>query len=303
MGKRIILFAALTWTISIAGINAQTEIASPDSTLNPFKTIMHDIKSRIELDRQELAMSEDDIRRRIDSLPPFSIYKDNYLITGIPLNRGIKGETADAKIQVSIRHRLTTSRLPFDTFLYLTYTQKSFWSIYRQSAPFKDNNYNPGIGLGRYIIVDNQLTGAAFLSIEHESNGRDSLESRSTNWIGFSGKYFITSNLAVGLKVTIPYLLGEENSDLLDYRGAGYFSADYKTKNNHWWFSTTANPKNNLKALNLRLTAGYKIADRFNQYIFGELYSGSGDSLLDYKRKDVQLRLGICIKPDFYSVF
>ncbi len=49
--------------------------------------------------------------------------------------------------------------------------------------------------------------------------------------------------------------------------------------------------------------AGYKISERFNQYIFSEFYSGTSDSLLDYKRKDVQLRVGICIKPDFYSVF
>jgi phospholipase A1 len=98
-------------------------------------------------------------------------------------------------------------------------------------------------------------------------------------------------------------MLGEENSDILDYRGTGFFSADYKTSDNQWWFSGTYSPRKSVKALNLQLTAGYKISDKFNQYIFGELYSGTGDSLLDYKRKDTQLRVGICIKPDFYTVF
>jgi len=302
--RHIFLFPiTLMLLLFVPAIKAQSEKVPSDSTKWPLKSLIEGAKSKIVHDRQKLAMSDDEIFRYMDSLPPFSIYKDNYFITGVPLNKKISGETADAKFQMSIRHRLTTSRLPFDSFLYLTYTQKSFWNIYRESAPFRDSNYNPGIGLGRYVIVDNRLTGAAFLQFEHESNGRDSIDSRSMNWIGFSGKYFITSQLAVRFKVTLPFLLDEENSDILDYRGTGFFSADYKTSDNQWWFTGTYSPRKSMKALNFQLTAGYKISDRFNQYIFGELYSGTGDSLLDYKRKDVQLRVGICIKPDFYNVF
>lgn len=283
-----LLFITLMLTLLTSEMKAQPSVKAADSTNWTLKSLIEGAKSKIAHNRQELSMTEDEIIGYMDELPPFSIYKDNYFITGIPLNRSINGETADAKFQVSIRHRLTSSRLPFDSFLYLTYTQKSFWDIYRESAPFRDNNYNPGIGLGRYIIVDNRLTGAAFLHLEHESNGRDSLESRSTNWIGFSGKYFFTSNLAASFKITIPFMTGEENSDLYDYRGTGYFTTDYKTSDNKWWLSSTFSLKKSVKAVNLKLTAGYKISDKFNQYIFGELYSGTGDSLLDYKRKDVQ---------------
>jgi len=303
MQQRSLLLLLLMLLSFTPEMKAQSEVVLPDTTKRPLKSIIDDVKSKIEHGRQELAMSEEEIIRYMDGLPPFSIYKDNYFITGIPLNRGIDGETADAKFQISFRHRLTRSRLPFDTFLFLTYTQKSFWDIYQESAPFRDTNYNPGIGLGRYIVVDNRLTGAAFLQLEHESNGRDSLESRSTNWIGFSGKYFLTSNLAASFKITIPYVTGEDNSDLYDYRGTGYFTADYKTPDNKWWLTGTYSLRKSVKAINLKFSAGYKISERFNQYIFGELYSGTGDSLLDYKRKDVQLRVGICIKPDFYSVF
>ncbi|MEL7599787.1 MAG: phospholipase A [Proteiniphilum sp.] len=303
MQQRSLLLLLLMLLSFTPEMKSQSEVVLPDTTKRPLKSIIDDVKSKIEHGRQELAMSEEEIIRYMDGLPPFSIYKDNYFITGIPLNRGIDGETADAKFQISFRHRLTRSRLPFDTFLFLTYTQKSFWDIYQESAPFRDTNYNPGIGLGRYIVVDNRLTGAAFLQLEHESNGRDSLESRSTNWIGFSGKYFLTSNLAASFKITIPYVTGEDNSDLYDYRGTGYFTADYKTPDNKWWLTGTYSLRKSVKAINLKFSAGYKISERFNQYIFGELYSGTGDSLLDYKRKDVQLRVGICIKPDFYSVF
>ena len=98
-------------------------------------------------------------------------------------------------------------------------------------------------------------------------------------------------------------MTGEENGDLYDYRGTGYFTANYKTPDNKWWLTGTYSLRKSVKAINLKFSAGYKISERFNQYIFGELYSGTGDSLLDYKRKDVQLRVGIGIKPDFYSVF
>ena len=303
MRQQFLLSLFLMLLSFIPAIKAQSETAMPDTTRRPLKSLIEGVKSKIAHDRQELVMSEEEIISYIDNLPPFSIYKDNFFITGIPFNRNIDGETADSKFQISFRHRLTRSRLPFDTFFYLTYTQKSFWDIYRESAPFRDSNYNPGIGLGRYIIVDNKLTGAAFLQMEHESNGRDSIESRSTNWIGFSGKYFLTSNLAASFKITIPFMTGEDNSDLYDYRGTGYFTADYKTSDNKWWLTGTYSLRKSVKAINLKFSAGYKISEIFNQYIFGELYSGTGDSLLDYKRKDVQLRVGICIKPDFYSVF
>lgn len=303
MKRQFLYFFVLLLLAFTPKLKAQSETVLSDTTRRSLKTFVEDIKVRMEGDSERLKMSEEEIISHMDSLPPFSIYKDNFFITGIPLNKSIDGETADAKFQISFRHRLTKSRLPFDTFLYLTYTQKSFWDIYQESAPFRDSNYNPGIGLGRYIIVDNRLTGAAFLQLEHESNGRDSLESRSTNWIGFSGKYFLTSNLATSFKITIPYATGEDNSDLYDYRGTGYFTADYKTSDNKWWLTGTYSLRKSVKAINLKFNAGYKISDRFNQYIFGELYSGTGDSLLDYKRKDVQIRVGICIKPDFYSVF
>ncbi|MFA5695389.1 MAG: phospholipase A [Proteiniphilum sp.] len=293
----------LTMLLFTQEITAKSMTAPTDSVVLPLKGLIETAKSKMAQEWQELAITEDEIINQMDGLPPFSIYKDNYFISGIPLNKRIDGETADARFQVSIRHRLTTSRLPFNSFLYLTYTQKSFWDIYQKSAPFRDSNYNPGIGLGRYIIVDNRLTGAAFLQLEHESNGRDSLDSRSTNWLGLSGKYFFTSNLAVSFKVIIPFMNEEENIDLYDYRGTGNFTADYKTSGNQWWLSGTYSLRKSVKDVNLKLTAGFKISDKFNQYIFGELYSGTGDSLLDYKRRDLQIRAGICIKPDFYSVF
>ncbi len=303
MSSKILYINAITILFFASEAEAQPSLEYQDTTRRSLSTIIEKVKTKIGSDKLNLEMSDDEIIRKTDSLPAFSIYKDNYFISGVSLNETINSETADVKYQISIRHRLTKSHLPFDTFLYLTYTQKSFWDIYAKSAPFRDNNYNPGLGLGRYIIVNNQLTGATFLQLEHESNGQNDEESRDINLVSFSGKYFFTNNLSIKFKVSVPFLIGENNEDILDYRGTGIFAIDYKTRNDKWWFSGMFSPKKSVKSANVTLTAGYKISDRFNQYIFGEFYSGTGDSMLDYKKQDLKLRVGICIKPDFYNVF
>ena len=136
-----------------------------------------------------------------DNTPSFGIFRDNYFVTGVPTNRKIDKHSADAKFQISIRQRLTKSILPFRTFLYLTYTQRSFWDIYGKSSPFLDNNFNPGISLSKALIYRNQLMGVAVLSFEHESNGRDSLASRSWNYISLSGSWFIDYRFSTQLKL------------------------------------------------------------------------------------------------------
>lgn len=279
----------------------QKDIVLQDSTVKSSSSFQETILSGLRTD--QLKISEKDIIKRIDSLPAFSIYKDNFFITGVSLHEKLSTASADAKFQISFRQRLTSSRLPFNTFLYLTYTQRSFWNIYQESSPFRDNNYNPGIGLGRYIVHNNKLKGAVFLQIEHESNGKDGTLSRDFNAISLSGKYFVNENLLLRLNLNAPFLLGAYNQDLVDYRGLGYFTAEYRTNDHKWWFTTTYNPRVNIFSANTTLSAAYKISDKLNQYLYMEFYNGRGDSMLDYKRYDLNVRVGICIKSDFYNAF
>ena len=126
----------------------------------------------------------DSIRKAFDNGPYFSLYRDNYFIAGIPLGQEIKRTNSDVKFQVSIAQRLTKSVLPFNTYLFLTYTQKCFWNVFEESLPMHDLNFNPGIGLSKLLIVKGHMIGKATLLIEHESNGRDGDASRSWNMQG-----------------------------------------------------------------------------------------------------------------------
>lgn len=253
--------------------------------------------------RQQIDMTEEKVTKLIDRQPSFAVYRDSYFVTGVPLNKKITNNTADATFQLSIRQRLTKSVLPFNTFLYLTYTQKTFWNLYSESSPFRDTNYNPGLGLGKYIIHNNKLVGSAFLQIKHESNGRDSLESRSWNYISFAGKYFFNMRLSVDFELRAAYVDGGENKDLLKYRGYGVFSVDYIDRNDRIWLSADINPRRHFGSANVNLNLGLKISKRSNQYLYAQFYSGYAENLLDYKQYSCYFRLGFCIKPDFYSIY
>lgn len=251
---------------------------------------------------RQLKISERDAIKMADKLPAFAVYRDTYFVTGVPLDREITNETADASFQISIRQRLTKSVLPFKTFAYLTYTQKSFWDIYAESSPFRDTNYNPGLGLGKYIFYGNRLVGAAFVQIKHESNGRDGEDSRSWNYLSMSMKYFFNARFNIAGEFWIPYVDGGNNKDLLDYRGLGYISINYISNKHKWWLSADLNPKKGF-SINSTLTAAFRVSEKSNQYLFARFFHGYGESLKDYNKYAMNIRVGICIKPDFYNIF
>lgn len=252
---------------------------------------------------RHLRISEEEVLKMADRQPAFAVYRDTYFVTGVPLNKEITNSSADVTFQVSIRQRLTKSILPFKTFMYLTYTQKSFWNIYDESSPFRDTNYNPGLGLGKYLIYDNKLVGAIFAQIKHESNGRDGTFSRSWNYLSLSMKYYFNSRFNISGELWIPYVDGDHNQDLLDYRGLGYVSINYLSDKSRWWLSADINPKKGFGNFNTTLTAAFRMSQRSNQYLFARFFQGYGESLLDYNNYMMNIRIGICIKPDFYNMF
>lgn len=282
-------------------IECKAQVKTKNDSLD--YTIQTHIEQTSVLKRNELGITEKTVLEIVDALPAFGVFKDSYFITGIPLNGAINSETADALFHISIRQRITKSRLPFNTFLYLTYSQKSFWNIYAESSPFRDNNYNPALGFGKYIIHNNKFKGTVFIQFEHESNGKDSIDSRSWNMISFSTKYFYNLRLILGAKAWIPIVDGKENRDLIDYKGIATFSVNYITKDTRWWFSAEINPRKGFGNINTTLTAAVKVSGKSNQYLYARFFDGRGESLLDYKKYNINIRVGFCIKPDFGSIF
>ena len=95
----------------------------------------------------------------------------------------------------------------------------------------RDLNFNPGIGLGHLIIRHNKYIGKAYLMLEHESNGKDSIDSRSWNKITFSWALVLNDNWETQFKTWIPIIDGENNKDILKYNGIFQFAVNYRTCN------------------------------------------------------------------------
>ncbi|MGM9802673.1 MAG: phospholipase A [Muribaculaceae bacterium] len=259
-------------------------------------------QSQILYDDKHGQFNADSIRREFDNGPYFTLYKDNYFTAGIPVGQKINSDNADVKFQISIAQRLTKSTLPFNSYLFLAYSQKVIWNVFKESLPMRDLNFNPGIGLAKPLIVKNKLIGKLTLLIEHESNGRDGDESRSWNRISFGGNVYLTPNFMVHAKAWIPIVDGENNRDLLDYAGLYQSGLQLTSFNKRWGFAVTTVKRRgwNLN-YNTIVEVNYRLFKNENQYFFIQYYNGYAENLLDYNKYRSRLRAGIVIKPNFFS--
>ncbi len=246
----------------------------------------------------------DSVLREYDKRPYFGMYKDNYFSVGTSVGPAPTRENSDAKFQVSFSQRLTKSTLPLHTYLFLFYSQKTMWNVFEESMPMHDLNFNPGIGLTKPLISKNRIVGSLSLILEHESNGRDSLDSRSWNKLSLSGAIFIDDNLMVHAKYWIPIVDGENNRDILKYSGIFQSGFQYRSTNNRWVFDVTLTKRKGWDlSCNIHAQVGYRMSRKANQYLVLQYYNGYGECLLDYNKYHNRLRIGMLIRPDFFSNF
>ncbi|MDE6384157.1 MAG: phospholipase A [Paramuribaculum sp.] len=246
----------------------------------------------------------DSLRRDFDNQPYFGLYKDNYFTFGVPVGQTPNKHNSNVKFQISIAQRLTRSTLPWNTYLFLFYSQKVFWNVLENSMPMTDLNFNPGIGLVKPLFVKNRYIGKLQLLLEHESNGRDGVKSRSWNKVSLGASIMIDPNFIVHGKFWIPIVDGAENRDILDYCGIYQVGTSYFTPNRRFGASVTL-VKRKGWALNYNtiVELNYRLFRRDNQYLFLQYYNGYGEGLLDYKQFHSMLRVGIVIKPKIFSEY
>lgn len=283
MNRIKILFTAIT--LALIGFSARGQIISRNDSVARFDA--------------------DSLRRAYDSGPYFTFYKDNYFILGTTVGYKPTNENSNVKFQISIQQKLTRSTLPFNTYLYLFYSQKCFWNVFQNSLPMTDLNFNPGIGLARpfFSRTTGRYVGKAFMLIEHESNGRDGDASRSWNRITFGGSVLVDNNLMVFGKFWIPIIDGSNNKDILKYCGVYQIGTQVMSNNRRFGGALVLtkradwNPFN----FNVELNLKFRIWPRDTQYLFLQYYNGYGEGLLAYKEFHSQLRVGICLSPTFFS--
>lgn len=250
----------------------------------------------------ETPVSSDSVRRAFDREPYFGLYKDNYFIFGPTVGGKITRNNTDVKFQISIRQKLTKTTLPGGTYLYLYYTQKVFWNVLKKSLPMSDLNFNPGIGIAKPLFRNGKYIGKMMLQIEHESNGRDSIYSRSWNRLSIGGDFALTANTLIHAKLWIPYIDGEYNKDLLKYVGIGQVGVEMSSNDRRWRGTILLMKRKTWKPnFNLVAEVSWQFSKRADWSLFAQFYNGFGESLLNYNVYSSHLRVGIVIRPKYFS--
>lgn len=246
----------------------------------------------------------DSLKHEMEFGPFFGLYKDNYFTVGTTVGQKPTRENSDVKFQISLAIRLTNATLPWDTFLFLMYTQKTFWNVFEKSLPMHDLNFNPGIGWSKPFFSKGRYVGKMTLLIEHESNGRDSIQSRSWNRISLCGSTIINDWLMVHGKVWIPIVDGENNRDILNYCGIFQTGFVVSTPDKKFNLGLTFVKRRGWKPnFNTIAEFTWRVHEKTNLNLFLQYYNGYGENLIDYNQFHSRLRAGIVFRPKFFSEY
>lgn len=226
------------------------------------------------------------------------------ILTGVPTNKSISSKSADVKYRISFKQLVTRKPLIWDSYLFVTYTQKAFWDIYQESSPFKEINFNPSIVLGKVFYKNNQPIAVGTFGMEHESNGRDSIFSRSWNNFNISYHTKIGRTTQASLKVWIPFVYKVGNPDLFDYLGFYELNVYQDLWSDKWNFELMARKglQFNWKGA-IRSRLYYRPFKKNNQGFMLEWFNGYSESLINYKEYKSVIRIGYVIKTNEFNIF
>ncbi len=234
--------------------------------------------------------------------PVISANEPMYFVLG---NRG----GVNARFQLSFKYRLVEpdgtlgQALPWLRNLHFGYTQTSLWDLGEESKPFRDTSYRPSLfwqwnlGEGGAGLRPYRLRAG----YEHESNGKDGASSRSIDMLFVQPAWRWDFNNGTALTLApklYGYLDREDNPDIARYRGHADWIARYG-KDDGWLLAAQMRRGTAGKG-NLQLDLSYPLRDtlfaRAGGFLHFQLFSGYGESLLDYNReRDTQLRIGFSI--------
>ena len=207
------------------------------------------------------------------------------------------------KFQFSIKKELYTNLFGFENKLYLGYTQKSFWQTAEKSSPFRETNYAPELFLS--VPYGNGTTALKRYQIGllHESNGRNGLNSRSWNRIYLQGYYeYKGITFIPRIWYRIPergkrYPLdanGDDNPDIWNYLGYGDLKVIIPYKTNLFSFKFRDNLKTSGNKGSVLFDWSFPI-NKKSLYLYMQVFSGYGESLIDYNKRNNKIGIGFSI--------
>jgi len=212
----------------------------------------------------------------------------------------------ESELQVSLKIEALYDFFGWDETLSLAYSHRSFWQAYTESSPFRETNYNPEVFLTFPLSFEQELPSlrAVSFGIGHLSNGQGNIEkanipgdsiylqnrSRSINYV-YGVASFQHGSLLTDLTLWLPNRHNgdlEDNPKIMDYVGYGNIKFRYFYQKNLFTLMSRFNVETKKGAL--EFTYSYPIAD--DVYFFTKIFSGYGESLIDYNNDVTKFSIG-----------
>lgn len=212
----------------------------------------------------------------------------------------------EAELQVSLKLYLGTGLLGLNESYYLAYSHQAFWQIYAASSPFRETNYNPE-GFVEFPVLDKDSIfnmKSVKLGLAHSSNGQGSNEnvvysspgvnpgnrSRSLNYM-YSELAFQHDTLLTEFRIITPFpgtADDNDNPDIMDYLGYTSVKLNYFIGKHMFTLMGRGNITTGYGAV--ESTYSYPLID--DAYFFIKIFSGYGESLIDYDNEVTKFSIG-----------
>ena len=224
--------------------------------------------------------------------------------TGHSVSTPISLNPAEAKFQISFKTKAAENLIGDNGDLWLGYTQSSRWQVYNSglSRPFRETNYEPEAMM--VFRTNYELFGfkgtMASIGLNHQSNGRGLPVSRSWNRV-IAQASFERDDWMVTLRPW--WRLPEDKADddnpgMENYIGRGELTVARKWQGHVFSLQTRHSLRSGENSHGSAQAAwSFPIAGDLKGY--AQVFSGYGESLIDYNHRQTVFGLGIAVHDWF----
>lgn len=298
----LLLLATLCPAVADLTSASISNASSPDTNVHAY-TSGSAIDRRIEMERRSRNNPFVLIPHRTTYILPFSYTRT---VNQDPFTQfGGKMSSMEIKGQISFKLQLARNLIGNNGYIYTAYTQQVHWQAYSTSlsTPFRDTNHEPEIFFT--LLTDRNIFNVRArvwnMGINHQSNGRSGLLSRSwnrifTEFIFEAGHYYFSVRpwwrIPEGKKQDPLQSAGDDNPEIDDFMGYGEFLALYELRMHRLGMMV----RNNFRSENrgaIQLDWSFPIKGRMRGYI--QYFNGYGENLLDYNARNNRISAGFMI--------
>ncbi len=208
-------------------------------------------------------------------------------------------DRVEAKLQLSLKTKLAENLLGSATDLWFGYTQQSYWQAAnsRYSSPFRETDYQPEAILVHPLQVSAGGVHLRYVSaaLTHESNGRGEALSRS--WNRVIGDVALESgawsvHLRPWVRIAEPPDHRDDNPDIEDFVGRGEMILAYRAGGHVVTFTGRHTLRGGDRSRGSgRLDWAFPLTGNLAGHL--QLFSGYGESLIDYNHRQTAIGLGV----------